>query len=614
MYQVLDSSRGEIRLLEIHGGDFYEVVKCTLSVGSLEDNPSFEALSYVWGDEKDRANITLQDESTSVTVNLKLALQHLRHSDRPRVVWADALCINQEDDVERASQVALMGDIYRGAAGVVAWLGEASPLSDAAIDAFRGLGADIEKHWDPAGHDSVDPKFLTRDAIRGIIDIMERPWWRRVWTVQESILCRRFSFHCGTRELPSDYICATAERYYQHASNCCFAYWSKEPSYILDPMNQYMDFPLMLKQSREAVENLELQGMISLNRVRQCKDPRDKIYGMLGLDKREYKGDIVPDYSKSIPEVFEEAAIHLLRRPPGGFRLFSLILPNKDIESSESLASFLPSWVPDWRALGSIDDYRQLDNRAACLGLCRAGGMPMRAPGYRGDGRLICNAAIIATISETGAPCSPDLPLEGVDDVYSDWRRLARVDADPDRSYPFVKKARAALHHIESMAVSDAFWLTLCSSALHMNDPGRRKRIGLSAANMHNPVDRVRDDPTDADTMEGHWLLHDAWWHWFQNQNQNQNQALEAYGLEPRLKHGKTHGELARYDKSIFASTNLRRLFLTGGDVGLMGLAPIHAKPGDAVAIIEGAFVPVILRRAEGIGRLWHKVRGSGAQ
>ncbi|KAF2629238.1 hypothetical protein BU25DRAFT_337558, partial [Macroventuria anomochaeta] len=75
---------------------------------SLTGHPSYETLSYVWGGPKVTVPITVHDHSFPVTSNLHSALQHLRHEDKEHVLWADALCINQDDKRERSSQVTDM--------------------------------------------------------------------------------------------------------------------------------------------------------------------------------------------------------------------------------------------------------------------------------------------------------------------------------------------------------------------------------------------------------------------------------------------------------------------------------------------------------------------------
>lgn len=91
---------------------------------SLDDNPEYETISYVWGDAKLRKPIDVNESRIQVTVNLLSALRRFRYRDRPRVLWTDAACINQGDKDERSSQVRLMWRIYKDYWEVLIWLGE----------------------------------------------------------------------------------------------------------------------------------------------------------------------------------------------------------------------------------------------------------------------------------------------------------------------------------------------------------------------------------------------------------------------------------------------------------------------------------------------------------
>lgn len=91
---------------------------------SLDDNPVYETISYVWGDGKVRKPIVVNGSRIEVTVNLFSALRRFRRPDTPRVLWADAVCIDQGDKNERSSQVRLMGRVYEECWQVLIWLGE----------------------------------------------------------------------------------------------------------------------------------------------------------------------------------------------------------------------------------------------------------------------------------------------------------------------------------------------------------------------------------------------------------------------------------------------------------------------------------------------------------
>ncbi|KAJ2984495.1 hypothetical protein NUW58_g6029 [Xylaria curta] len=124
-----------IRILSLAASKtFSDPIYVNLSVANLASPPIYEALSYCWGDTSDGCFIFCDGTPYAVTQNLESALRHLRQSEGSRALWIDAICINQNDLAERASQVNLMRHIYRNARRVVVWLG---PSKIHSIVAFR---------------------------------------------------------------------------------------------------------------------------------------------------------------------------------------------------------------------------------------------------------------------------------------------------------------------------------------------------------------------------------------------------------------------------------------------------------------------------------------------
>ena len=123
----------QIRLLTLWPGRDFEQVVAHLEAVSLDTAPSFEALSYCWGDPSMDYAITLSGAKTEVTRNLKVALLYLRHPNTPRTLWVDAICINQGDKQEKERQVNMMRDIYRRSRQTVVWLGEEADESSKAF-------------------------------------------------------------------------------------------------------------------------------------------------------------------------------------------------------------------------------------------------------------------------------------------------------------------------------------------------------------------------------------------------------------------------------------------------------------------------------------------------
>jgi hypothetical protein len=100
---------------------------------SLADCPDYEALSYRWGGQEPDIPIPCNNHRLLITRNVADALRYLRHKDKKRILWIDAICINQSDVGEKNHQVAMMYNIYRSAREVHVWLGPGSEDSREAL-------------------------------------------------------------------------------------------------------------------------------------------------------------------------------------------------------------------------------------------------------------------------------------------------------------------------------------------------------------------------------------------------------------------------------------------------------------------------------------------------
>jgi len=150
---AIRSEKNEIRLMTILPGQEHEDIEVQLNVVSLDDEPQFEALSYVWGDPNITRDIRLNGRGFPITTNLYAALQSLRRTDKTRVFWADAICVNQRNSSERGSQVSLMVRIYRECTLCTVWLGEETETTGSAFEMLEWLVM-IE------GHISDCPPFV----------------------------------------------------------------------------------------------------------------------------------------------------------------------------------------------------------------------------------------------------------------------------------------------------------------------------------------------------------------------------------------------------------------------------------------------------------------------
>lgn len=148
MYAPLNPQNKEIRLLLLHAGSDNDPIRCSSSVVSLRHDPNFEALSYVWGTKDPTGNtcIDLDGQPFSVTPSLHTALKRLRRADSQRTLWVDAVCINQEDNAEKAIQVAMMSDIYTRTSDALLWLGEEPEVPAPTVSPAQSQELDAMMH------------------------------------------------------------------------------------------------------------------------------------------------------------------------------------------------------------------------------------------------------------------------------------------------------------------------------------------------------------------------------------------------------------------------------------------------------------------------------------
>lgn len=134
VYKALNKNNDEIRIVALQPSlDPTAAIECKILVAKLRDHPEYEALSYMWGSSSCPRAINIRGEEYKVTYNLWLALKRLRYAEEDRVLWVDAICINQEDTRKRNHEVGLMSSIYEQAKRVAVWLGPETEESRQAI-------------------------------------------------------------------------------------------------------------------------------------------------------------------------------------------------------------------------------------------------------------------------------------------------------------------------------------------------------------------------------------------------------------------------------------------------------------------------------------------------
>jgi hypothetical protein len=342
IYDTLPDASDHLRLLTLHGGDVSEPIRCTLRTVSFRDKPSYDALSYAWGDSISTKSINVDGFEIQVTANLEQALRHLRNVEHDSILWVDAVCINQSDASEKSHQVAFMGNIYRECAQVQIWLGcdsskcnltqsslhtrNAKDESHRAIDPFE-----LVRHFADDRHLSEWPCFHTqsdngRNTIvyeandefeimsEAFIAVAERAWWTRMWTVQEVILPKQGRFIYDTWSMSLQTFVDASKDQDQHFNICCTDAARRLPDKLYNILHGVMVTAILIYSGRIRddygnVLRFSLQRQHVNYGDRACKDRRDKVYGLLGIINELF---LKPDYTRPIEEVFLRATCHML--------------------------------------------------------------------------------------------------------------------------------------------------------------------------------------------------------------------------------------------------------------------------------------------------------------
>jgi hypothetical protein len=197
-YRPLASEPFSIRLLQILPGAKGSDIHCSLidyTIPPDQLSGLYEALSYTWGDPGQRNRIYVRDTGTTepyqdaymyldITKNLSAALHRLRDTALPRLMWIDAVCINQDDLQERAGQVQIMATIYSFASRVIVWLGLEADDSTNLFAEIEGVAADVQRNRETGiDHDRevASDRGDTSLMNKSLIALLNRPWFHRVW-------------------------------------------------------------------------------------------------------------------------------------------------------------------------------------------------------------------------------------------------------------------------------------------------------------------------------------------------------------------------------------------------------------------------------------------------
>ncbi|KAG8161024.1 hypothetical protein KVR01_009288 [Diaporthe batatas] len=344
-YQPLSSPATQIRLLELLPGR--GIIQCRLKVANLEEaQGTYEPISYCWKTyrrehwwggsymekkKQKESRVLVDGLDLLITQSLQTALRHMRLETQVRVLWADAICINQGDNEEKSAQVSMMGKIYKSGSRTIIWLGDADFWTRTAFKHMRRarptpgrLGrADRSQDSNSTGHSTGGDQHQLESANEGGMarlsryrqqvtalcrdtfiffvyrSIANRPYFSRAWIVQEVVLSDSIVVLCGKHG-------ATGNNLYN---------WLCDDEWLSGTASGLIRYSII--DLWDNLQVYDLDCIISKLSHMKTSDPRDKLYSALSLDQ-DYidSGSITVDYRKTVDEVFLDTTKVLLSRSP----------------------------------------------------------------------------------------------------------------------------------------------------------------------------------------------------------------------------------------------------------------------------------------------------------
>lgn len=396
-----------------------------LQVVSLHSTPPYESLSYAWGAPEFTEPILINEQTLFVTPNLDSALRALRHEEIPRILWIDAICINQRSPQERGHQVTLMRTIYSKCERDLLWLGPNTHVDQAhymnpsedhlgeGMQLMRGIADKDISVLGVMGHKWVAYKnsriersllslkrqqsekdvpdaelaaqikrreaelsatangpgwLLSYDEQTALKRILTFPTvWNRLWVMQELSLAPKIQLVGGRHTLDWDIISEfLGDTPYADAFHATYSHESVQPCVgrMFEVVQKIDHQRRIMKEVTAGHRESKLMDVLARFRDTQSSDPRDKIYGLLGLVSGKINIEI--SYELTPQRVFASVTSAIInesgnldiicQRPWTSNTGFISFTDGQEITTGQDK---LPSWAADFSKGGQIHLFAQ---------------------------------------------------------------------------------------------------------------------------------------------------------------------------------------------------------------------------------------------------------------
>ncbi|EKG21901.1 Heterokaryon incompatibility [Macrophomina phaseolina MS6] len=552
----------EIRVLRINPGIGDAALDCELYHTDIDSNWEYSALSYAWGDGNATAEVICNGKRLRITASLHGALQRIRSTNYAVQVWADAICINQQDVAERGHQVRLMRSIYKKAKSVLIWLGPDDQQTASAV--FAAAKKIFLK-------DMISIPPPEDDIWVGFALLFGRPWFWRLWCLQEITLASSAQIMWGPESIAWECLGFAAA-------------WIRTVGYqilrnvpLQGVHNAYLMYALSLSSDKH--DPVSFLHLLTLTRQFRVSDLRDRVFALLGLPTIDANPDegilfVDPDYTKSTEEVYAILAKKMVVSSQG-LRTLSAVQHGLEVQEN------LPSWVPQWDRLFTYtlaQAGKSLKNHAASATL------PVSIPRIH-NSLLAVDGLDFDTVTSTSdvLPDSldPSTPIS-FEYIQTIWATMAA----PLSNYPAGAKDLYTAFCWTITAGKDWYGMLVEHELEHLADFAAFQERHFAGAPLPDAATRRRVMPFGIPEMARQQLLgmpSDRFYH-----------TIARFTTPDVTQPARSGPDADRFVTALSYACRWRRFFVTRR--GFMGIGPPCMREGDVVSILSGGIVPFLLR------------------
>lgn len=627
----------------------FSLYKTTLAL-----SPDYFTLSYAWSNTGTFETVICNGALMSIPSELHQIILQIHKLGLAIRFWIDSICINQEDNGEKARQVPLMADIYRNSITVIVWIGDSDELTPTAVTVLKRLASEQHRFEtaEEANAPSLDASHdvrrtnLTAVERQAVVDFFARRWFMRTWVVQEVSLWGQEQtplVFCGQHHILWLEVILAWERITHYQISGPGRRESRSA-----PTGCFISKNLMHRRAAKGPTSL-LELLVWAQPLK-ATDPRDKVYAMLGLmtstniayrvqhasdskstsveaglQRRESPAPtIFIDYGRDARLLYEETTR-------------AIITSSRSLEilcfaaRSPSASITLPSWVPDWSTLSPstfmLVPGRHANNHAA-------GQISAKIDLRCTPGILEVEAFFCDTVAEVANTSFVDNHAQIRRLIMSLWLCFgSKLESYPDGGSPINAFWRTAMANVRSdvpeyTIPSETLEQGFLALALMMQGKGELEDLTCvrdscaqikicSCCGKLGPVRRCETRRLRPQKVAELGLMREAEHGMTDALTTHPNHELKNFENSFRdvgecmvqslfRFAGQIDPEavvyVSQFIQAVHAAMGSRRFFIT--ERGLFGLGPPDAKPGDQIVVLKGGPLPFVVRRNDAVAQL----------